>query len=64
MSTSRTARPCGAFLAAAAIALSVFAPSASAKNGMSLGKGIKCSWVLVSSVGVVNTYKQVCRKGV
>lgn len=37
---------------------------AAARNGSSLGHGVKCTWVLVSSVGGVNTYKQVCRKGV
>ena len=35
-----------------------------AGNSTSLGHGVKCTWVLVSSVGGVNTYKQVCRKGV
>jgi hypothetical protein len=38
--------------------------NAVAKNSTSLGNGIKCTWVLVSSVGSTNTYKQVCRKGV
>lgn len=48
-----------------ALALSAaFVGPAFAKNSNSLGNGVKCTWVLVSSVGSVNTYKQVCRKGV
>ena len=35
---------------------------AGAAGTTSLGHGVKCSWVLVSTVGIVNTYKQVCRK--
>ncbi|MFO1326620.1 MAG: hypothetical protein U1F56_04610 [Rubrivivax sp.] len=52
-------------LAALALTLSL-APAAPAwaGNSTSLGHGVKCTWVLVSSVGGVNTYKQVCRKGV
>ncbi len=49
--------------AIAAPALMFSAPVA-AKEGTSLGKGVKCYWVLVSSVGANNTYKQVCRKGI
>ena len=33
-----------------------------AKNSNSLGKGVKCSWVLVSSTGSNNVYQQICRK--
>lgn len=40
------------------------AAPASAGNSVSLGHGVKCTWVLVSSVGGANTYKQLCRKGV
>ena len=50
--------------AAAALSLSALAPAAFAKNSISLGGGVKCTWVLVSSINGVNTYKQVCRKGV
>lgn len=50
-------------LAMAALLVGIMNP-AMAKNSNSLGHGVKCSWVLVSSVGNVNTYKQVCRKGV
>jgi hypothetical protein len=35
-----------------------------AANSTSLGHGVKCTWVLVSSINNTNTYKQVCRKGV
>ena len=41
----------------------VFSGNAVAKNSTSLGHGIKCTWVLVSSVNGVNTYNNVCRKG-
>jgi hypothetical protein len=40
------------------------ATPALAKNSVSLGGGVKCTWVLVSSINGTNTYKQVCRKGV
>jgi hypothetical protein len=33
-----------------------------AKNSNSLGGGVKCTWVLVSSIGNTNVHKQVCRK--
>lgn len=64
MMTSLSAR----LLTAAPLALLVsgllLAPlSASAKNSVSRGHGVKCTWVLVKSVNGVNTYKQVCRKG-
>lgn len=35
-----------------------------AREGNSIGHGVKCYWVLTSSANGVNTYKQVCRKGV
>ena len=35
---------------------------ASAANSTSLGKGVKCTWVVVSVVGNTTTLKQVCRK--
>jgi len=50
-------------LVAGLVSLSAVAPAA-AKNSVSLGGGVKCTWVLVSSVNGTNTYKQVCRKGV
>jgi len=50
-------------LAMAALLVGIMNP-AMAKNSVSLGNGVKCTWVLVSSVGNNNTYKQVCRKGV
>lgn len=53
-----------AALSLAAAAFSMASTAAVAKNSTSLGKGVKCTWVLVSSVGAVNTYKQICRKGV
>jgi len=49
----------GLMLAAAALA----PMPAAAKNSISLSGGVKCSWVLVSSVKGVNTYTQVCRRG-
>lgn len=53
-----------AFLfAVSSLSLASIAPAV-AKNSSSLGHGVKCTWVLVSSVNNVNTYKQVCRKGV
>ena len=48
---------------AASLSLAVALP-ASAGNSVSLGHGVKCTWVLVSQVGAAYTYKQVCRKGV
>ena len=56
-------RTVAAAVSALALSASFVAP-AFAKNSNSLGHGVKCTWVLVSSVGSVNTYKQVCRKGV
>ena len=50
-------------LIASLFSLGAVAPAA-AKNSVSLGGGVKCTWVLVSSVNGTNTYKQVCRKGV
>lgn len=35
-----------------------------AREGNSMGHGVKCYWVVVSSVNGVNTMQQVCRKGV
>jgi hypothetical protein len=52
------------FATLSSLALSALLVSpAVAKNGVSLGKGVKCTWVLVSSVGSNNTYTQVCRRG-
>jgi hypothetical protein len=50
-------------IAASLLTLPMVTP-ASAGNSTSLGHGVKCTWVLVSSVNNTNTYKQVCRKGV
>jgi len=48
---------------AAFAATSLLAPlTAAAKNSNSLGKGVKCTWVLVKTDGVTNVYQQVCRK--
>lgn len=65
MTKSLTAR-IAAFALSAAVASPalMFSAPAAAGNSTSLGKGVKCYWVLVSSVGANNTYKQVCRKGV
>lgn len=51
-----------ATLSSLALSATLVSP-ALAKNGVSLGHGVKCTWVLVSSVGSTNTYTQVCRKG-
>ena len=51
-------------LAATASLTLVMAGTAAAGNTTSKGQGVKCSWVLVSSVNGVNTYQQICRKGV
>lgn len=48
----------------AALTLSLGAAPAIAKNSNSLGHGVKCSWVLVSSVNGSNVYQNVCRRGV
>lgn len=40
------------------------AAPALAREGNSIGHGVKCYWVLTSSANGVNVYKQVCRKGV
>jgi hypothetical protein len=50
-----------ATLAAPALTFSL---PAAAGEGNSIGHGVKCYWVLVSSVNGVNTYQQVCRKGI
>lgn len=49
----------------AASVLSLGAGEAAARNlSYSAGGGVKCYYVLVSSVNGVNTYQTVCRKGV
>lgn len=50
-------------IAATALNFSLIAPSL-AREGNSMGKGIKCYWVLVSTTNGTNTYQQVCRKGI
>lgn len=49
--------------AAAMLAIALVAPANAALVQMQR-KGIKCGWVLVSSVGGVNTYNYVCSRGV
>jgi hypothetical protein len=49
--------------AASALSVSIATP-ASAREGNSIGGGVKCYYVLVSSTGTSQTYKTVCRKGV
>lgn len=45
--------------------VSLLAPmQATAREGNSIGGGVKCYWALVSSANGVNTYQQICRKGV
>jgi hypothetical protein len=55
-----------ALFAAASGSLLVAPQTAMAGNTVSLGKGVKCYWVLVSSTPATgsNVYTQVCRKGV
>jgi hypothetical protein len=61
--TKSIARLAAVTLVASALSMSV-STAAFAKNSTSLGGGVKCTWVLVSTVGNVNTYQQICRKGV
>lgn len=61
--TSLLRRPIALVLSTALAAATLVTP-ALANNSTSLGHGVKCTWVLVSSVNGVNTWKQVCRKGV
>ena len=58
-----TARILASLITASFLTVPMAAPAV-AGNSTSLGHGVKCTWVLVSSVNGVNTYKQVCRKGV
>lgn len=51
-------------LAAAAMLSAGLTAPAAAREGNSVGHGVKCYWVLVSSVNNVNTYNYVCRKGI
>lgn len=58
------------FLATLALSAAVAAPAllfttpAAAREGNSIGGGVKCYWAVVSSVSGVNTLQQVCRKGI
>ena len=61
---TKTAIRCLITLFATGVLSTALVGPAVAKNSTSLGNGVKCTWVLVSSVGSTNTYKQVCRKGV
>ncbi len=57
-----TARIALAFFAAS-LGSAFFAGEAAARNlSYSAGKGVKCYYVLVSSVNNVNVYQTVCRK--
>ena len=49
-------------LGASALSLSVAGPAAARNLSYSAGHGVKCYYVLVSSVGSAQTYKTVCRK--
>jgi H+/gluconate symporter-like permease len=51
-------------LSVAVLSLSFSAAPAIAKNSNSLGHGVKCSWVLVSSANGSNVYQNICRRGV
>ncbi len=55
-----------AVLTSLAAALLFTPASASAGNTVSMGHGVKCYWVLVSSNPATGSqvHKQVCRKGV
>ena len=57
------ARTVAIAIAATALNFSLVAPSM-AREGNSIGKGVKCYWALVSTTNGVNTYQQVCRKGI
>ena len=50
-------------IAAASLNIGLITPSI-AREGNSIGGGVKCYWVLVSSANGVNSYQQVCRKGI
>lgn len=50
-------------IATTAFNFSLVTPS-TAREGNSIGHGVKCYWVLVSSANGVNSYQQVCRKGI
>ena len=51
-------------LAAASALCVTFVGPAAAREGNSVGHGVKCYYVLVSSVNGAQTYQTVCRKGV
>lgn len=51
-------------LGASLVALSFVSESGARNLSYSAGGGVKCYYVLVSSVNNVNTYQTVCRKGV
>lgn len=50
-------------IASTSLSFGIVSPSV-AREGNSMGKGVKCYWVLVSSANGVNSYQQVCRKGI
>ena len=47
---------------ASCLGSSFFVGDASAKNSVSLGDGVKCVFVLLSSRNNVNVYNAVCRR--
>jgi hypothetical protein len=50
-------------LGAAALSLTLVGEAPARNLSFSAGGGVKCYYVLVSSVNGVNTWKTVCRKG-
>jgi hypothetical protein len=49
-------------VAAGALSLAVAGPASARNLSYSAGHGVKCYYVLVSSVNGANTYQTVCRK--
>lgn len=61
MTKTLTALALSAAIAAPAL---LFSAPASAREGISIGGGVKCYWVAVSTSGGTTTLQQVCRKGI
>lgn len=57
-----TSRHLGTIVLSLAAALVFSGPAAARNLSYSAGKGVKCYYVLVSSVNGANTYQTVCRK--
>ncbi len=51
-----------ALVAVSALSLSLAGPAAARNLSYSAGHGVKCYYVLVSSVNGAQTYQTVCRK--